>query len=136
MSSSRRLYSSREVYFRENLHAILVKKCAEAPVMSSTEHQELLRKYAEAIVKVGLNLREGQRLVIFNATARGVPPAGRDLVHAVTKAAYAAGARYVEVLWGDEEMLRIRLQNAPADSFDEYPQWLINGIMDMITNGD
>ena len=105
--------------------------------MSSTEqHQELLRKYAEAIVKVGLNIRAGQRLIITNATARGVPPAGRDLVHEVTKAAYAAGARYVEVIWGDEEMLRIRLQNAPADSFDEYPKWHANGIMDMIRNGD
>jgi aminopeptidase len=100
------------------------------------EHQELLRKYAEAIVKVGLNLRAGQRLIISNATARGVPPAGRELVYEVAKAAYAAGARFVDVLWGDEEMLRIRLQNAPADSFDEYPKWFIKGIMDMIKNGD
>jgi aminopeptidase len=100
------------------------------------QRQELLKKYAEAIVKVGLNLRAGQRLIISNATARGVPPAGRDLVHAVTRAAYAAGARYVEAVWGDEEMLRIRLQNAPADSFDEYPVFLVNGIMDMIRNGD
>jgi aminopeptidase len=100
------------------------------------QHEELLRKYAEAIVRVGLNLRAGQRLIITNATARGVPPAGRPLVHAVTKAAYAAGARYVDVIWGDEEMLRIRLQNAPDDSFSEYPTWHIKGIMDMINNGD
>ena len=59
---------------------------------SNPQHQELLRKYAEAIVKVGLNLRAGQRLIITNAVARGVPPAGRPLVHEVTKAAYAAGA--------------------------------------------
>lgn len=103
---------------------------------SNEQYQELLRKYAEAIVKIGLNLRAGQRLIITNATARGVPPAGRELVHAVTKAAYAAGARYVDVLWGDEEMLRIRLQNAPTDSFGEYPNWFIKGIMDMINNGD
>lgn len=103
---------------------------------SKKHHEELLRKYAEAIVRVGLNLRAGQRLIITNATARGVPPAGRPLVHAVTKAAYAAGARFVEVIWGDEEMLRLRLQNAPADSFDEYPKWHIKGIMDMIKNGD
>lgn len=99
-------------------------------------HQELLRRYAEAIVKVGLNLRPGQRLIITNAAARGVPPAGRPLVHEVTKAAYAAGARYVEVIWGDEEMLRIRLQNAPADSFEEYPRFHVSGLLDMIKNGD
>src|SRR5215216_445431 len=105
--------------------------------MSSSErHQELLRKYAEAIVRVGLNLRAGQRLIITNSASRGVPPAGRELVHEVSKAAYAAGARYVDVIWGDEEMMRIRLQNAPADSFDEYPKWHVNGILDMIKNGD
>jgi len=105
-------------------------------MQSKKEHQELLKKYAEAVVRVGLNLREGQRLIITNATARGVPPAGRAFVYEVTKAAYAAGARYVEVIWGDEEMLRIRLQNAPPDSFDEYPTWQINALTSMIENGD
>jgi len=102
------------------------------------QHQELLKKYAEAVVKVGLNLRAGQRLIITNAIARGVPPAARRFVHEVTKAAYAAGARYVETIWGDEEMLRIRirLQNAPSDSFGEYPKFHISAIMDMIQNGD
>ena len=104
--------------------------------MDANHHQELLKKYAEAIVKVGLNLRAGQRLVITNATSRGVPPAGRALVLEVTKAAYAAGARYVETIWGDEEMMRIRLQSAPADSFDEYPKFHVNAVMDMIRNGD
>lgn len=103
---------------------------------SNQQHQELLQKYAEVIVRVGLNLRAGQRLIITNATARGVPPAGRALVHAVTKAAYAAGARFVDVIWGDEALLRLRVQNAPADSFSEYPRWHVNGIMDMIKNGD
>src|SRR5512138_337398 len=103
---------------------------------SKKQHQELLRKYAEAVVKVGLNLRAGQRLIITNATARGVPPAARPFVHEITRAAYAAGARFVDVIWGDEEMLRIRLQDAPADSFNEYPKWHVNGIMDMIRNGD
>jgi aminopeptidase len=105
-------------------------------MVSQEQHQELLRKYAEAIIRIGLNLRAGQRLVITNATSRGVPPAARALVHEVTKAAYAAGARYVEALWGDEEMLRLRLQHAPADSFDEYPTWQANGIMDFIQRGD
>jgi aminopeptidase len=104
--------------------------------MALKNHQELLRKYAEAIVKVGLNLRKGQRLIITNATARGVPPAGRELVHEVTRAAYAAGARYVDVIWGDEEMLRIRLQNAPLDTFNEYSTWHVNGLMNMFEKGD
>src|SRR5262245_38443274 len=103
---------------------------------SNPGHQELLRKYAEAIVKVGLNLRAGQRLIITNSASRGVLPPARPLIHEITKAAYAAGARFVDVIWGDEEMLRIRLQNAPADSFNEYPKWHISGILDILESGD
>jgi aminopeptidase len=103
---------------------------------SNQQHQELLQKYAEAIVRVGLNLRAGQRLIITNATSRGVLPPARPLVHAVTKAAYAAGARFVDVIWGDEELLRTRVQHAPVDSFEEYPRWHVSGILDMIQNGD
>jgi aminopeptidase len=103
---------------------------------SKQQHQELLQKYAEAIVRVGLNLRAGQRLIITNGTSRGVLPPARPLIHAVTKAAYAAGARFVDVIWGDEEMLRLRLQHAPADSFSEYPKWHVSGIVDMLEKGD
>jgi aminopeptidase len=42
----------------------------------------------------------------------------------------------VDVIWGDEEMLRLRLQNAPADSFNEYPKWHIQGILGMLEKGD
>ena len=88
---------------------------------SKKEHEELLRKYAEAVIRVGLNLRAGQRLIITNATACGVPPPARPFVHEIAKAAYAAGARYVDVIWGDEEMMRIRLQNAPANLLASIP---------------
>ena len=104
--------------------------------MDKEDFNQMLAKYADVIVRVGLNLREGQRLFITNWTARGVTPAGRALVHEVTKAAYAAGAKYVEAVWGDEEMLRIRLQYAPADSFDEFPIYQISTALGMIENGD
>ena len=78
----------------------------------------MLAKYAEAIVKVGLNIRSGQRLIITLMSTRGVPHQFAPLVREVAKAAYDVGARYVEVLWGDEEMLRLRayekLQNLVA----------------------
>ena len=96
----------------------------------------MLQKYAEAIVKVGLNIRAGQRLIITLMATRGVPHQFAPLVREVAKAAYSVGAKYVEVLWGDEEMLRLRAQYAPRDSFDEYPTHTIDAIMNMITNGD
>ncbi len=104
--------------------------------MTGQPHQELLKKYAEAIVKVGLNIRAGQRLIITLASTRGVPHQFAPLVHEVAKAAYAVGAKYVDVLWGDEEMLRLRAQYAPRDSFDEYSTWQVDAIMRMIENGD
>jgi len=64
--------------------------------MASKKHQEMLRKYAEAIVKVGLNLRVGQRMIITLAANRGVPHEFAPLVREVAEAAYAAGAKYVE----------------------------------------
>ena len=104
--------------------------------MTNLTHQEMLAKYAEAIVKVGLNLRKGQRLIIALGATRGVPHQFAPLVREIAKAAYAVGAKYVEALWGDEEMLRLRAQHAPKDSFDEYPKWQIQAIMNMIENGD
>lgn len=104
--------------------------------MASKKHQENLAKYAEAIVKVGLNLRAGQRLIITRAGTRGVPLQFAPLVREVAKAAYKAGAKYVDVIWGDEEMMRLRAQLAPKGSFNEYPTWQVRGLMDMINNGD
>jgi leucyl aminopeptidase (aminopeptidase T) len=60
--------------------------------MTDQTHQEMLQKYAEAIVKVGLNLRSGQRLIITLAATRGVPHQFAPLVREVAKAAYAVGA--------------------------------------------
>ena len=93
--------------------------------------QEFLQKYAELIVHTGLNLRAGQRLLINNLTTRGVPLHVAPLVREVAKAAYKAGARYVDVLWGDEELLKTRVQMAPRDSFAEFSDWQVKAAMDL-----
>ena len=94
--------------------------------------QESLQKYAELVVRVGLNLREGQRLVINNPSTRGVLLHTAPLVREIAKAAYKAGARYVDVLWGDEALLKTRVQSAPRDSFDEFSDWQIKAISDLL----
>jgi aminopeptidase len=93
--------------------------------------QENLQKYAELVVRVGLNLREGQRLHINSLSTRGVLLHNAPLVREVAKAAYKAGARYVDVLWSDEELLKIRVQMAPRDSFDEFSDWQVKAVMDL-----
>jgi aminopeptidase len=79
-------------------------------------------RYAELIVKVALNLRPGQRLLV-GSPRRYVPLATAPFVRRVARHAYQAGARYVEVLWGDDELTRLRLEHAPRDSFGEGSPW-------------
>ena len=93
--------------------------------------QESLQKYAELIVRVGLNIREGQRLLINNLTTRGVPLHTAPLVREVAKSAYKAGARYVDVIWGDEAILKTRVQMAPKGSFEEFSDWQVKAAEDL-----
>jgi aminopeptidase len=98
----------------------------------------LLDKYADVIVRVGLNLQPNQRLLI------GVPILGTfgtplelaPLVRLVTTKAYQAGARLVDVMWSDPHLHQIRYQHAPRDSFDQYPVWRADGAYEITKAGD
>jgi aminopeptidase len=98
----------------------------------------LLDKYADVIVRVGLNLQPNQRLLI------GVPMLGifgtplelAPLVRLVTAKAYQAGARLVDVMWSDPESQLIRYQHAPRDSFDQYPTWRADAAYEVTKAGD
>jgi aminopeptidase len=83
----------------------------------------LLKTFAEVTVKVGLNLRSGQNLVIGGAYTRGVPLEVAPLVREIAASAYRAGARYVDVIWEDPSLRLMRFQMAPRDSFDYLPAW-------------
>ncbi len=67
---------------------------------------------AEVIVRIGLNLQRGQRLLIAEPDELpGVAPGAAPLVEAITRAAPAAGARSVEVIWGEGARLRRFAEN-------------------------
>jgi aminopeptidase len=101
-----------------------------------TDFDRLLRSYAELTVKVGLNLKPRQRLLIIGPVANGgCSLEAAPLVRQITAAAYDAGARLVETLWGDEALLGARLQRAPKDSFDEFSAWLPKALVDHVENG-
>lgn len=82
----------------------------------------LLDRLAETIVSTGLNLAEGQDLII-TASAEALP-----LVRRVTKAAYRAGAGLVTPILSDEEVTRARYQHGAEASFDRAPDWLFQGM--------
>ena len=73
---------------------------------------------ARATVRVGLNLRAGQELIV------SAPIEAVDLVRRVTVEAYKAGASLVTVFYADPEVTRARYEHGSDDSFDTAPAWL------------
>ena len=71
-----------------------------------------LEAYARLIVGVGLNLQPGQDVAI-NSLVEHAP-----LVRAIARAAYAAGARYVDASYGDYYVKRAQIELAPEDALD------------------
>ncbi|MCM3616022.1 aminopeptidase [Sutcliffiella horikoshii] len=76
-----------------------------------------MEKYAELAVKVGVNIQKGQTLIV-NADIATAP-----FVRLVTKKAYEAGAKLVQIEWTDEQVTRIRYDKAPDESFEYFPKW-------------
>ena len=85
---------------------------------------ELQREYARLIVRSGLNLQAGHRLIIFDA-----PVEAAEFVALIAQEAYAAGACLVDPLWTSDALILARLRGAPPDSFDEYPKWRIDALL-------
>ncbi len=83
-----------------------------------TDHAERTKRYAELIVRVGANVQPGQT-VLVNAYVEQAP-----FARALAEAAYARGARYVDVWYWDPHAKRSRLQHAPLDSLSQTPEWL------------
>lgn len=78
----------------------------------------LLEKYAELVIKVGINVQPGQCLMIY------APLETIELTRLLVAKAYRAGAKYVHVDWEDEQITRIRYETASDESLSYYPQWL------------
>jgi len=96
-----------------------------------SEFERNLEKYAEVIIKVGLNLQSGQRLLITQAPLELAP-----LVRLIAKKAYQAGTRLVDVIWNDDQLQLLRFQHAPRDSFDEFPTWWSSAAFEGAKAGD
>ena len=99
--------------------------------MTSSDLDHQLRIYGELAVKVGLNLRAGQRLLIIGPLANGgASLEAAPLVRHIAASAYQAGAPLVETLWGDEALQLARFRHAPRDSFGEFSTWLPKALLE------
>ena len=81
-----------------------------------------LEKLAEVAVKVGLQLQEGQDLLIT------APVAAMPLVRLITREAYKAGAGLVSTFYSDEETTLARYEYGHDGSFDRAASWLYEGM--------
>lgn len=77
-----------------------------------------LEKYAELIVRVGVNLQPGQPMLINGALLELAP-----LVRLIAEKAYEAGASDVHVDWVDETLSRLKYEKAADETFTHFPEW-------------
>ncbi|WP_168119719.1 aminopeptidase [Paenibacillus sp. HB172176] len=76
-----------------------------------------LEKYAELIVRTGVNVQEGQDVFVTGAVEAA------ELVRNVASKAYEAGARNVHVDWTDDALSRLKYEKAAPDVFEQFPEW-------------
>ena len=79
--------------------------------------EKKLKKYAELIVKAGLNVQKDQ-VVVIDAPVESV-----DLVRLITKEAYQTGAKEVIVKYNDEIVSRYKYEYVSKDEFSKVPEW-------------
>jgi aminopeptidase len=85
----------------------------------------VLTRYADLIVSVGANVQPDQVLAVEAL------PEAQPLVAEIARAAYARGARYVDVLYFDPAVKRIRAEQAPDGTLEWVPPWIGRRILDL-----
>lgn len=82
-----------------------------------------LKKYAKLIVRVGVNLQEGQD-VIINASMDQ-----KELVTLIVEEAYLAKARKVKVDWNElPEIYKLMVKYESLETLSEVPNWSVEKI--------
>lgn len=102
---------------------------AAPAAFASLTFDQKLDRLAEVAIRVGLNLREGQELVLT------APTDTLPLVRRIVEQAYKAGAKLVTTLLSDDELTLARYRYAPDASFDYAPEWLHAGIAAAFKSG-
>lgn len=92
-------------------------------------HDQLLDRLAEVAVAVGVNLQEGQDLLVTADVAM------LELTRKVVERAYKRGAGVVTVLYDDEAADLARFQYGHDLSFDRDRPWLHEGIAKAMEDG-
>jgi aminopeptidase len=79
---------------------------------------ELLSQRLADLAVFGANVQQGQLVAITSSIGK------EDLTRKITRAAYGAGAKYVDVIYFDQWLKRERLSLAAEDTLDYVPPWM------------
>lgn len=79
--------------------------------------EQQLQRYAELIVKVGVNVQQGQEVFISSQIETA------PLTRLVAAEAYRAGAGNVYVDWNDDAVSRLKYDHAAPEVFSNFPEW-------------
>ncbi|MHA0035422.1 aminopeptidase [Deinococcus sp. PESE-13] len=97
--------------------------------MTPSSFDERLARYAELLVKVGVNLPAGGKLLV-NAPLSAAP-----LVSLVARAAYRAGALDVRVEYHDEHLALALYEDASDEAVGFLPPWSTEQVQHMLDDG-
>jgi aminopeptidase len=78
-----------------------------------------IRKYAELVVQIGANVQPGQLVDVVARVEHA--PVARE----VARAAYRAGAAYVDVHYSDQHVRRALIEHGADDVLSWTPPWLL-----------
>jgi len=76
-------------------------------------------KYAELVLRVGANVQPGQLVDVMARVEHA------EVARAVTRAAYRAGAAYVDVYYTDQHIRRALIEGAADDMLSWTRPWLL-----------
>ncbi|MDE7105658.1 MAG: aminopeptidase [Anaeroplasmataceae bacterium] len=81
--------------------------------------EEILKNYAKLIVKTGVNVQEGQDVVV------GASVEDAYFVKHVVEEAYKAGARTVVVDWNYQPLSKLSYEYETVETLKELPEWYL-----------
>ncbi|GGR98306.1 aminopeptidase [Deinococcus sedimenti] len=97
--------------------------------MTSTDFQTRLARYAELLVRTGVNLPQGGRVRI------SAPVEATELVRLVARAAYRAGAQDVRVTYLDPHLNLALFEDGTDDAVQYLPAWFAQEAEAMVEDG-
>jgi aminopeptidase len=85
---------------------------------TSHSYARRLERYAELAVRLGANVQPGQEVFLGGLVEHA------ELIRALTRQAYRAGASYVNVLYNDQHIRRAMIELGPEEALTYSPEWL------------